>query len=131
MRSRLVIVTVLCVLLATPLVAQSGGSWTTVARFDAPFEFFVSGTMLPPGHYAVQTYSTTKSLLIQNIDTHQSAIAMTQDIMLPPYTTHDTTKVTFALDNQTQVLHQIRLYGDDHTHDLVHGGNLTELAPNR
>lgn len=130
MRSRLAIVAVFFVLLATPLVAQSGGSWTTVARFDAPFEFFVSGTMLPPGHYAVQTYGT-KSLLIQNIDTHQSAIAMTRDIMLPPNTTQDTTKVTFALDNNTQVLHQIRLYGDDHTHDLVHGRNLTELAPNR
>jgi hypothetical protein len=41
---------------------------------------------------------------------------------------HETTKLAFYPDsNGRQVLHQIMIVGDDHTHDLIHSSSVPEL----
>lgn len=134
MKARLVILAALSLLLSGLAVAQSGSSWSLVANFDAPFDFVVNGTALPVGHYTVSTYSTGSTLLIKNVDTGQSAFAMNNNITLTgnPTETHETTKVVFGLNSDgRQVLHQICITGDDHTHDLTHGSEVTELVSSR
>ena len=134
MKARLVILAVLSLLLSGSAFAQSGSSWSVVANFDAPFDFVVSGTTLPAGHYTVSTYSTATALLIKNVDTGQSAFALNKNNKLSgnPDKTHETTKVVFGLNSDgRQVLHQISITGDDHTHDLIHDTSVSELVPSR
>jgi hypothetical protein len=128
MKSRLLILSIAAFLLTGLAVAQSG--WTVVANFDAPFNFIVSGTTLPAGHYFVKTSSNLQTLILQNADTGQSAIANNNNIILTekPQNTHETSKVVFYPDsNGRQVLHQIMIVGDDHTHDLIHDSSVPEL----
>ncbi|HEU5334561.1 MAG TPA: hypothetical protein VFU27_01280 [Terriglobales bacterium] len=109
--------------------AAAWNDWTTVSTFDAPFEFLVSGTALPAGHYAVRTSGTGYTMMVQNVDTGQSAFAQNHNVMLAPNTSHETTKVVFAMDQDGRhVLHQVSVAADDHTHDLIHGQNVPELV---
>lgn len=109
--------------------AAARNTWTTVATFDAPFEFLVSGTALPAGQYAVRTSGTGRVIMVQNVDTGQSAFAQNHNVMLAPNTSHETTKVVFAMDQDgRQVLHQVSVVADDHTHDLIHGQDVPELV---
>lgn len=133
MKARLMILALVSLLLAGSAFAQSGNSWRLVADFDAPFDFVVRGTALPAGHYTVSTYSTGSGILIKNVDTKQSVFALNKDITLTGNpSTHETTKVVFGLNSDgRQVLHQICITGDDHTHDLIHGSDVTELVSSR
>ena len=134
MKSRLMILALASLLLGGYASAQSGSRWEVVANFDAPFDFFVSGTALPVGHYTISTYSTGSTLLIKNLATGQSALAMNNNITLAgaPKKTHEITKVVFYPNSDgRQVLHQISITGDDHTHNLIHGSEVTELISSR
>ncbi len=132
MKARLMILAIISLLLAGSAVAQN--SWIKVATFDVPFDFIVNGTTLPSGSYVVRTYTPGNTLMVQNVDTGQSVISNNNNIMLPgnPDKIHETTKVVFGLNSDgRQVLHQICITGDDHTHDLIHGSEVTELVSSR
>ncbi len=126
MKSRLVMLIAFSLLLTGSAVAQN--QWTTVATFDATFDFIVNGTTLPRGTYVVRTYTPGHNLMIQNVDTAQSVLVANNNILLNGENRiHETTKIVFFPNSKgSQVLHTIAIVGDDHTHDLIHGSDVTE-----
>jgi hypothetical protein len=101
-------------------------------KSDVPFEFIVNGTTIPAGTYVVRTYSTGHALVIQNQDNPEyAAIASNNNIMLGPPKAHNGATLVFGLNNGQHVLHQIRLEGDNHTHDIIHGNDVAELVASR
>jgi hypothetical protein len=99
---------------------------------DVPFDFVVSGTTLPAGTYVVKTYMTEHVLMIQNRDNGEySKIVNNTDVALSPSSTREGTGFVFLLKNGQHVLHQIRLEGDNHTHDIVHRNDVAELVASR
>src|SRR5690242_13711182 len=112
MKTSLAILAFFSLLFAGSALAQ--GRWDLVATFDAPFDFVVSGTTLPAGHYLVRTAGNGHTLMIQNADTRQSTMSINNNILLSPYRSHESTKVMFGLNSDgRQVLHQICITGDD------------------
>ncbi len=115
----------LCWLLVGYAFAQkwSGPAATT----DVPFDFVVNGTMLPQGNYVIATYETGHMLMIQNTEKPEYvAIVLNNNVAMGPQTSHEHPKMAFLKSNGQYVLHQIT--SDDHTHDIVHGNDATELV---
>jgi hypothetical protein len=101
-------------------------------KSDVPFDFVVNGTTLPAGAYVVRTYSTGHALVIQNQDNPEyAAIVSNNNMTVGPYKTHNGATLVFSLNNGQHVLHQIRLEGDNHTHDIIHGNDVAELVASR
>ena len=126
-----------CFLLTAVLIIFAGRApaqlWSSPKlTSDVSFDFVVNGTTLPAGTYIVQTYRTGDALMIQNRDNAKySTIVSNNDIMLAPYNTHDGMNLVFSLNNGQHVLHQIRLEGDNHTHDIIHGNDVADLVASR
>jgi hypothetical protein len=100
-----------------------------IAQVDVPFEFVVNDAALPMGSYAIYSDPTPNMLVVKNRATGKQAIAFV--------TVHDlqsfagNSKLTFRQDLGRHVLHQVQREGDNHTHDIVHRGDLPELAESR
>jgi hypothetical protein len=127
MKTRFMIAALLCLLLAGPAVAQK---WDTVAVAEVPFDFVVGDQTLPAGNYIVRTYDQ-HTMMIQNTTTQRSGMINNNDILLKSGADHQSTRLVFALNNGQQVLHQIAIAGDDHTHDVMHRADIVELTPSR
>lgn len=127
MKTRFMIAALLCLLLAGPAVAQK---WDTVAVAEVPFDFVVGDQTLPAGNYVVRTYNQ-HIMMIQNVNTNQSAMINNNNILLNPRAAHESTRFIFALNNGQQVLHQICITGDNHIHDVIHRADIVELTPSR
>lgn len=109
-----------------PAVGQIN-TWDRRATVDVPFEFTINNTVLPPGTYAVRLNVQTHGVMLQNEDTHLSAIAFSHDIFFIPSGNATSSKLIFAFDGQRGVLHQVVFENDDHMHDLIHGTEVAEL----
>ncbi len=121
----MLLTTAFVVVLITPAFAQ----WDRQATVALPFEFTVGTTVLPAGTYAISTRSLANAILIQNVDTGASVHILENNIMLPLSTFGAAEpKLVFRQDGDRHALHQILFTGDDHTHDLLHGTDVLELA---
>lgn len=99
---------------------------------NVPFDFVTSGTTLPAGTYVVRTYFTGRTLMVQNRENAEFvAIVNNNDIMLCAGKTSNSSGLVCALDNGQHVLHQIRIEGDTHAHDIIHGDDVAELVAKR
>jgi len=115
-------------LLTGPAVAQN---WTQRATTYVPFDFVVNDTTLPAGNYVVSTYDIERVLLIKNRENGEYATYV-RNVDLSKWPSHESSQLVFALNGKVQhVLHQIRLEGDNHTHDIIHGNEVAELVANR
>jgi hypothetical protein len=130
MKKHCFLVTVLLLVFAGAASAQQLSD--PKSKTDVPFDFVVNGTTLPAGTYVVQTFSGGRALIIQNRDkTEYSTIVQSNDVSLSPSTTREGTSFVFLLKDGQHVLHQIRLEGDNHTHDILHGTDVAELVVGR
>ena len=131
MKMRSFLVTALCLIFAGVAPAQQ--QWSSPKLIsDVPFDFILNGTTFPAGTYVVTTYTNGQILKLQNRDKPEFAtMVFNHDILLAPSSIHHRASLVFSLNNGQQVLHQIRLAGDNHTHDIVHGNEVAELILNR
>ncbi len=131
MKTRWLMLTALCLLLEGPAVAQS--LWTQKTTAYVPFDFVVNGMTLPAGTYVVRTYSNQHLLMIQNRDKPEYAkVAFNNNYSSRnPSAIHENSKLVFGLNNGHQVLHQVCIAGDNHTHDIIHGDDVVELVATR
>lgn len=121
------LLTALFLLFAGTAVAQRWSSPQLIT--NVPFDFVVNDTTLPAGTYIVKTHTTGYALMIQNRDhPEHSTMVNNNIILLAPRTTHDSAKLVFSLNNGEHVLHQVKLQGDDHSHDIIHGTDVAELV---
>lgn len=131
MIKRCFVFTALCLILAGAAPAQQTWSGPKL-RADVPFDFVVSGTTLPAGTYEVSTSSTGRMLMIRNQDHGQySAMVTNIDLSLSAPNINQETKLVFLLDNGHHMLHQVKLQGDAHFHDICHGNDVPELVAER
>lgn len=99
---------------------------------NVPFDFVVSGTTLPAGTYVVTTYATGRTLMIQNLNKREfGTMVNNNDVRPSAGETSKSSGLIFAFDNGHYVLHQIRIEGDTHTHDIIHGNDVQELVASR
>lgn len=129
MKTRLLLA-VLCALLARPAIAQN--QFIEVTKVNVPFDFVVNHTTLPAGQYVVSANTDGHRFIIQN-QTHSkyAVFVANNNISLNDSEITDNSKMVFSLRDGEHVLHQIYLRGDDHTHDILHARDVTELAPTR
>lgn len=130
MKAKLLLLTVFGVLLVGSAIAQT--DFTQKMTGNVPFDFVVNGTTFPKGEYVVSTTSDGRKLLIHNKNEPRYAtIVLNTDVPLGPYKNHSQSKMVFARTNGQHVLHQISIAGDSHTHDIIHGSDVIELASTR
>ena len=131
MKKCCVLLTLLYLIIAGTTFAQELSSQRATA--EVLFDFVVGGTMLPSGTYEVSFYANGHGFKIQNRDNpkYVKTMVFNNQIMLPKGKNHDTSAFVFSLSNGQHVLHQIKVQGDNHTHDIFHGTDVAELAPNR
>lgn len=131
MKARWLTIATLCLLLVCPAVAQD--SWTTKATTSVPFNFVVNRTTLPAGDYQIMTNSAASALLIRNVDNlDRTVLVLNRNVVLnPDERNQKESKLVFVLNNGQHVLHQIRIAGDDHIHDIIHGADVVELVATR
>jgi hypothetical protein len=130
MKMRCFLVTALFLIFSGAASAQQWSGPKLIS--NVPFDFVVNGTTFPAGTYVVQTYFDGHRVMIQNRDNPEySTIVSNNNVMLAPYKAHDAANFVFGLNNGQHVLHQIRLEGDDHTHDIIHGSDVAELVASR
>ena len=126
MLKRCFVFTALCLMFAGSAAAQHWSDAKLIT--NVPFDFVVSGTTLPAGTYVVKTF-TDAVLMIQNRDNGEySKILTNTNFSLSPSSTREGTGLVFVLTDGQHVLHQIRLAGDEHTHDIIHGNDVPELV---
>ncbi len=131
MKMRCFLLAVLCLIFAGPAPAQQQWSRPKLIS-DLPFGFILNSTRFPAGTYVVRTCTCGYMLMLQNRDKPEfTAMVFNTDMLLAPSSTHNRASLVFSLNNGQQVLHQVRLERDNHTHDLVHGNEVAELIPNR
>jgi len=124
------LLTVLCLAVTGTALAQQVCNQKTTTK--VPFDFVVNDTMLPAGTYDVSFYTTGHTLMMQNRNMPRYVtIAINTQTMYPLGDRHEDTRFVFGVSNGQHVLHQIKLAGDDHTHDIVHRSDVAELIPNR
>ena len=131
MKMRCFLLTAMCLIFAGAAPAQQQWSSRKLVS-QVPFDFVINGTTFPAGTYGVRTHTSGHMLMIQNRDKPEFAtIVNNHDVMLAPQGTHDRTDLVFSLNEGQNVLHQVRLKGDDHTHDITHGNEVAELVLNQ
>lgn len=130
MKSHLLLLTALGVLLVGSAFAQN--DFTQKLTGNVPSDFVVNGTMFPKGDYVVSAPSDGTRLLIQNKrDSRYATFVLNTDRWLASDKVDSETKMVFVQTNGQHVLHQIRLQGDSHTHDIIHGSDVVELVEAR
>jgi hypothetical protein len=118
----------LVALAAAPLLSAQQAN-QIISAVNVPFEFVVNDTVLPAGTYAVQSDPQNNLLVFVHATTQQRAMVFTSSYELKGIA--DKSALTFRKDGNTYVLHQVQRVGDNHTHDVVHGRDVIELAENR
>jgi hypothetical protein len=109
-------------LLSISAWAQSGG-----ATINVPFSFTVNGTAFPAGNYDIRMSGIDRFMTIENRETGHKALVQFRHIALRPDKIQQSTRLIFTKENNHYVLHQVRVEGDLHTHDLIHM-DITEPA---
>jgi hypothetical protein len=86
----------------------------------------------PKPTYTLSLFTQSKLRHLQNRDNPEYAkVVSNRNIGLNAGVTHESSKLIFGLSNGRQVLHQISITDDDHTHDIVHGNDVAELVASR
>ncbi len=120
-----VVVCLVAVMMIAPLVANAQTS--EVLTFNVPFDFAVGKTVMPAGHYVVQTNASRNNLMIRN--DHHSAVVTTQTIDTSTGTGHSA-RLLFRHFDGHYVLAE--MWGDDQTYGhavpVVQTGSNTRLA---
>lgn len=120
-----VVVCLVAVMMIAPLVANAQTS--EVLSFNVPFDFAVGKTVMPAGHYVVQTNASRNNLMIRN--DHHSAVVTTQTIDASAGTGHSA-RLLFRRFDSHYVLAE--MWGDDQTYGhavpVVQGGPSTRMA---
>ena len=99
---------------------------------NVPFDFVVNHTTLPAGEYVVSANNDGYRFIIQNkTEPKYGVFVVNNNRRMYRSEIQDQSRMVFALTNGHHVLHQIYLQGDDHTHDIVHGSDVIELARTR
>ena len=118
---------VLCGLFAQSAIAQTLD--IPALTCNVPFQFVVNHTTFPVGEYVVSTNTDGHRLILQNNTEPKYVILVaTENIILNQSEIQNQGRMIFALNNGQHVLHQVYLAGDNHTHDIVHGSDVIELA---
>ncbi|HZU43202.1 MAG TPA: hypothetical protein VE994_11050 [Terriglobales bacterium] len=119
-----VVVCLAAVLMIAPLLAHAQSEVTT---FNVPFDFMVGKTMMPAGHYAVQTNASHNNLMIRN--EHRSAVVTTQTIDASAGNGHSARLLFRHFDGRYALA---EMWGDDPTYGhaipVVEHGASTRLA---
>lgn len=116
MKTFLLALTLLCSLMSVAANAQSNA-----VKVDVPFSFVADGTALPSGAYEIRGMAgSDKFVRIENQQTGQVVLIQFRQIPLRSNNVHQHTKLIFMRQNNEFVLHQVRIAGDSHTHDIVH-----------
>lgn len=126
MRTRWLLLTLLCLFVAGPAMALN--AWIAKATAYVPFDFVVNDTTLPAGNYVVSTHGSGNMLMIQNKDNPEYVkIATNTYYSNPnPNAAHEDSKLVFGLNNGQHNLHQVRIAGDMRTHDISHADDIAE-----
>jgi len=111
----------------SPLLAQTSSQ--LISTVNVPFDFTVNDTVLPAGNYAIQSDPHPNLLVLVNATSQQRVMVFTSNYQLQGVA--DRSVLTFRRDGNTYALHQVQRAGDNHTHDIVHGRDVMELAANR
>jgi hypothetical protein len=90
-----------------PLVAHGQSE---VLSFNVPFDFAVANTVMPAGHYVVQTNASHNNLMIRN--DHHAAVVTTQTIDSSAGTGHSVRLLFRRFDNHYALA---EMWGDDPT----------------
>ena len=129
MKTRLLL-PVLCTLFAGSAIAQT--LFISATKVNVPFDFVVNHTTLPAGEYVVSANTDGHRLIIQNKTEPKYAIFVANNnILLNQSEIQNKSKMVFAVNDGLHILHHVYLAGDNHTHDIVHGSDVTELARTR
>jgi hypothetical protein len=127
MTTRWMTIGISCLVLAAMALAQT--MFTPKLTGNVPFDFMVNGTVFPKGTYTVSTSMDGHTMMIKNNEKPEySTFVSNNNIALPSHAAHPVGKMIFNRNNGQHVLHQIALEGDNHTHDIVHGGDIIELV---
>ncbi len=103
------------------LLAGNVAAQTVMAAVDVPFEFVVSGTTFPAGHYNLIGANKGSFLTVQNTDSGLAILVPFKTLASNPNTACAETKMIFTQTTGQHVLHQLCAAGEYHSHDLVHG----------
>lgn len=124
MKKCLFALTAICFLLTILANAQDDA-----VRLDVPFRFVVNGTSFPSGSYDIRGLSgVDKFISIENKQTGHKTFVLFRHVALAPWgKMQHNTRLIFTKSANQYVLHQVRLEGDLHTHDLIHM-DITEPA---
>lgn len=94
---------------------------TNAIRVDVPFAFVANGTVLPAGSYEFRGMAGNGSFVrIENTQSGEVVLLQSRPIPLQANGVQENTKLVFIRADNAHVLHQVRLAGDSHTHDMVH-----------
>lgn len=119
-----VVVCLVAVMVIAPLLAHGQSE---ILSFNVPFDFAVGKTVMPAGHYVVQTNASRNNLMIRN--DHHSAVVATQTIDASAGTGHSA-RLLFRRFDGHYVLAE--MWGDDqsygHAVPVVQAGPSTRLA---
>jgi hypothetical protein len=103
------------------LTISANGQNKDAARVDVPFSFAVNGTAFPSGSYDILGMSGGGSYLtIENLESGRKAFVHFRNVPLAPGNVQQRTRLIFTKDASGYILHQVRLEGDSHTHDVIH-----------
>ena len=102
-----VVVCLVAVMVIAPLLAHGQSE---VLSFNVPFDFAVGKTVMPAGHYVVQTNASRNNLMIRN--DHHSAVVTTQTIDSSAGTGHSARLLFRRFDNHYALA---EMWGDDPT----------------
>jgi len=102
-----VVVCLVGVMVIAPLLAHGQSE---VLSFNVPFDFAVGKTVMPAGHYVVQTNASRNNLMIRN--DHHSAVVTTQTIDSSAGTGHSARLLFRRFDNHYALA---EMWGDDPT----------------
>jgi len=115
---------VILVLLAGLMSAQSRTNWRVVAR--VPFEFVVNNQIIPAGDCVVNTLSMDGQVLaIGNFRAHKSALAQSNRVEIKAAS--GDTVLVFNRYGDRYFLSSIRLEGNDRTYQLPESKGEAEL----
>ena len=126
MKACRVVVCLIAVMMIAPLVAY--GQTSEVLSFNVPFDFAVGKTVMPAGHYVVQTDSRHNFMLTIRNDHHSAAVS-TQTIDASAGNGHSARLLFRRFDGHYALA---EMWGDDPTYGhavpVVERGTGTRMA---
>jgi hypothetical protein len=75
--------TIRIILAAMAAFAATGAHAQTLLKAEAPFPFYVSGTRMPPGSYAVRVDRSPDQLVVRNFEAHKLAVSLVNSSSVP------------------------------------------------